>query len=521
MATLAESFLADLEDLSDDEPAEAERGEGGEAMEEDAADEDNLDDIESLNYDDLSAVAKLATSSQYTGVMARVNEALETPSDPNAPRTTATLEDDPTYKLLVDCNRLAVDIDNEMAVVHAFIRDKYRLKFPELESLVHAPVDYARVVARIGNEADLTAVELDDLLPAAAVMVVAVTATTTSGRALSPEALSKALEGCDLMARLDGDKARIIRFVEGRMGAIAPNLSAAIGSEVAARLMGVAGGLLALSRIPACNIQVLGAKRKHLAGLSSTAAQPHQGFIYGSAVVQNTPPGLRTKAARLAASKCALLARVDAYGQDPSGQAGARFLEEMRRKIEKWQEPPPAKQIKPLPAPDAEIKKRRGGRRLRKMKERFGLTDMRKAANRTMFDFSKGEEEYIDGDEVVGLGVLGSKEGSGQLRVVANQSKLRLNAKQQKKYRGRLGGLGPGGGGGAVNGLSSSLAFTPVQGIELSNPLAGGAPELDAGRSGTESYFSERAGFRSLTAMSAVAGQRSAAAAAAAAAQRK
>jgi hypothetical protein len=49
----------------------------------------------------------------------------------------------------------------------------------------------------------------------------------------------------------------------------------------------------------------------------------------------------------------------------------------MATKIEKWQEPPPAKTSKPLPAPDAEIKKRRGGRRLRKMKERYGLTDVR------------------------------------------------------------------------------------------------------------------------------------------------
>jgi hypothetical protein len=40
------------------------------------------------------------------------------------------------------------------------------------------------------------------------------------------------------------------------MQGIAPNLSAAVGSEVAARLMGVAGGLLALSRMPACNVQV-------------------------------------------------------------------------------------------------------------------------------------------------------------------------------------------------------------------------------------------------------------------------
>jgi U4/U6 small nuclear ribonucleoprotein PRP31 len=34
------------------------------------------------------------------------------------------------------------------------------------------------------------------------------------------------------------------------------------------------------------------------------------------------------------------------------------------------QEPPPAKLPKPLPVPDSEPKKKRGGRRLRKMKER-------------------------------------------------------------------------------------------------------------------------------------------------------
>lgn len=35
-------------------------------------------------------------------------------------------EEDPTYRLLVDCNQLAVDIDNEIAIVHNFMRDKYR-----------------------------------------------------------------------------------------------------------------------------------------------------------------------------------------------------------------------------------------------------------------------------------------------------------------------------------------------------------------------------------------------------------
>ncbi|GFH28972.1 U4 U6 small nuclear ribonucleo Prp31-like, partial [Haematococcus lacustris] len=64
--------------------------------------------------------------------------------------------------------------------------------------------------------------------------------------------------------------------------------------------------------------QVLGAKKKVLSGFSTATLQPHQGFIYGCAVLQQTPQAHRAKAARLVAAKCTLMARVDAYGQDPS-----------------------------------------------------------------------------------------------------------------------------------------------------------------------------------------------------------
>eukprot|EP00951_Prasinocladus_malaysianus_P010345 scaffold75871_cov37-Prasinocladus_malaysianus.AAC.1 len=49
---------------------------------------------------------------------------------------TSMMEENPEQKLLVECNQLAVDIDNEIVVIHNFIRDKYRIKFPELESLI-------------------------------------------------------------------------------------------------------------------------------------------------------------------------------------------------------------------------------------------------------------------------------------------------------------------------------------------------------------------------------------------------
>jgi U4/U6 small nuclear ribonucleoprotein PRP31 len=48
---------------------------------------------------------------------------------------------------------------------------------------------------------------------------------------------------------------------------------------------------------------------------------------------------------------------------------------------------------------------------------------MRKAANRMNFNFNVAEDEYIEGDEVVGLGSI-NKEGSGRLRLVASQQKV-------------------------------------------------------------------------------------------------
>ena len=54
-------------------------------------------------------------------------------------------------------------------------------------------------------------------------------------------------------------------------------------------ITGVAGGLTNLSKMPACNILVLGAQKKMLSGFSSTAVLPHTGFIYYSDMVQARP----------------------------------------------------------------------------------------------------------------------------------------------------------------------------------------------------------------------------------------
>lgn len=73
-------------------------------------------------------------------------------------------------------------------------------------------------------------------------------------------------EACDMAIALNNYKSKIFEYVESRMTFIAPNLSMIIGASTAAKILGVAGGLTKLSKIPACNVVVLGAQKKTLAG---------------------------------------------------------------------------------------------------------------------------------------------------------------------------------------------------------------------------------------------------------------
>ena len=103
-------------------------------------------------------------------------------------------------------------------------------------------------------------------------MVVSVTGSTTSGKPLTEWELSECNKGCREVLQLDEDKALILQFVESRMNRLAPNLCSLIGVRIAAQLVGLAGGIIALSKIPACNVQVR-------AGLS---------HIYYQKIVENT-----------------------------------------------------------------------------------------------------------------------------------------------------------------------------------------------------------------------------------------
>lgn len=405
-----------------------------------------------------------------------------------------SLEMSDEYQIIVRANNLAVEVENEITLVHKFVRDHYAPRFPELDTIIPKPWDYIQAVEAIGNPDDLTAPQrngkLDSALTRALIVPISIAASTSTGHKLSEAEWDQVKEGIRVLYELGRVTRTILDYVESRMAFIAPNLSALVGSSVATKLLGISGGLAGLSKIPACNIQVLGSTKKTSVGTGLSALSHrdrHVGFVNQAPLMSEVPPDLHRQAVRLISAKVCLVARMDANHSAPLGTYGSKLRKELSQKIEKLMEPPPLKMIKALPVPvEGGQKQRRGGRRARKLKEMYGTSRLSKMANRV--EFGKEEEEIGAFDETIGLGMAGSKASSGSIRASAGES--RTKAKMSKKNQNRLEALQRGartnledmaGGSSSssgptaaaeTSGTQTSLSFTPHQGIELSRKRA-------------------------------------------------
>eukprot|EP00080_Pristionchus_pacificus_P006783 PDM66803.1 prp-31 [Pristionchus pacificus] len=488
--SLAEELLADLDDV-DEEMEESEVKEEEDTIVE-AAEEEPLPDT--TKYTNVNEVAKLASSDIYQELIKKMEAELNRDADDTIVVCTP-LESDPQYRLIVQLSALASQIDNEVFVIHKFVRDKYERRFPELETLVPHHLDYMAAVKLLGNDINTKGQNkelLSQILAPATCIVISVTASTTQGKALENEELASIQEACSLAERLRQDRMSMFQLVQLRMSLIAPNLVALLGAETAAALVAQAGGLAPLARMPACNIQVLGAQKRALAGFSSANSMPHAGILWHTNIVQTLPPDIRKNVVKILANKTALAARPDSQHQAPDGNIGKLQLEKVQYRIEKLIEPPQVKNNKALPKPLDKASKKRGGRRVRKMKERLGMTDMRKKANR--MNFGELEEDIMQ--ERLGYGVGQLKQGgpsTGRIRmgVVDEKTRVKMSKTLQRtmeKQKGIGGGTSIRS---KVSGTASSVSFTPVQGLEIVNPNI--KKDDDSGTKST--YFSSTSSF--------------------------
>ncbi|GFS54442.1 hypothetical protein TNCV_4809211 [Trichonephila clavipes] len=227
--SLADELLADLEDAGEVEDEHLYQLDAPVQEVEDIPMEvDN-------KFQTIRDIAKLRDSEQLQRVMQEIAERRQL----DRKDAVGPVEADPEYQLIVEANNLAVEIDNEINIIHKFTRDKYSKRFPELESLVPVPLQYVSTVKELGNDLDKAKNSeiLQEFLTPATIMVVSVTASTTQGQLLTEDDLKVIVEACDMAIELDNFKQEIYTYVESRMSFIAPNLSIIVGASTAAKLM--------------------------------------------------------------------------------------------------------------------------------------------------------------------------------------------------------------------------------------------------------------------------------------------
>ncbi|KAF2136759.1 uncharacterized protein K452DRAFT_236921 [Aplosporella prunicola CBS 121167] len=499
----------DEEAVEEDEEmmAAASAPDGREAPEDEEEAKARVEKMQLGGVNDVRSVAGLMKTLQP--VMEKIAHYQELPPEQQT-RNFGNIEDNPEYKLLTQSNTLSTSIDSEIILVHKFIRDHYSVRFPELETLITNPLDYAKTVAIVGNgpmediksisssSNNLVGQPLRAVLDGPSMMVVTVEATTSQGRELTEAELQTVMKACEMTMQLDKAKRVLTEYVQSRMNLFAPNLTALIGSLTAAQLLNYTGGIKGLSKTPACNIAPLGSKKASGTGFATNVGVRHQGFLYNSPIIRNIPSDLKKQAMRIVSAKIVLAARVDSIHGTPDGSTGEDLKQQCLERLDKLTEPPPNKGVRALPAPDDKPSRKRGGRRARKAKEATAMTELRKAQNRMAFGKEEQEVGYGTGEGTKGLGMIGQGTDG---RIRSQQIDQRTKAKLSKKNPGWggatpasgtassiRGGVGGGAGSGSVSvlrgqglrtsgvgagaagGTASTIAFTPVQGLELVDP---------------------------------------------------
>ena len=207
------------------------------------------------------------------------------------------------------------EIDKIANAVSSRLREWYGLHFPELENVIDSINGYAQIVLA-GKRDSLTKKVFEDAgFPDSKVEMLSLVASKSRGGDIS----KKNLEIVQFMAKqlldLHDLRKNLKDHVESEMEAVAPNISAILGTAVGARILGRAGSLTKLASMPASTVQVIGAEKALFRSLKTGAQPPKHGILFQHAMVHAAPRWQRGKIARAIAAKAVIAARVDVYGE--------------------------------------------------------------------------------------------------------------------------------------------------------------------------------------------------------------
>ncbi|CEO98230.1 Nucleolar protein 56 [Plasmodiophora brassicae] len=228
-------------------------------------------------------------------------------------------------------------LDKDLNTFSMRCREWYGWHFPELAKLATDNVMFAKVAYTLGDRKRISANAADnaDLLneltdvtgdmKLAQDMINA--GRTSMGTDISNVDLDQIKMFAEKVASLSAYRVQLFAYLQSKMSACAPNLTALIGELVGARLISHAGSLTNLAKYPASTVQILGAEKALFRALKTKGNTPKYGLIFNSTFIGQAAPKNKGRISRYLANKCSMASRIDSFS-DVATDAYGRMLKD-------------------------------------------------------------------------------------------------------------------------------------------------------------------------------------------------
>ncbi|KAL6855093.1 Nucleolar protein 58 [Amphichorda felina] len=223
---------------------------------------------------------------------------------------------DKVDSMIIQAIKMLDDMDKDLNVYAMRTKEWYGWHFPELAKTLNDNVAYARIVLAAGMRSNIADTDLSEILPEELESAVKAAAEVSMGTDITDADLANIKSLAEQVVLYTGYRSELSSYLESRMRAIAPNLTALVGTLVGARLIAHAGSLLSLAKSPGSTIQILGAEKALFRALKTKHDTPKYGLIYHSSLIGQATGRNKGKIARMLAAKAALGLRVDALDED-------------------------------------------------------------------------------------------------------------------------------------------------------------------------------------------------------------
>jgi nucleolar protein 58 len=221
---------------------------------------------------------------------------------------------DKVDSMIIQAIKLLDDLDKELNVYAMRAKEWYGWHFPEMAKILNDNLAYARVILAVGMRTNIADCDLSEILPEEIEVSLKAAAEISMGTEITDEDLENIKLLADQVIVYSNYRTQLSSYLESRMRAIAPNLTALVGYLVGARLIAHAGSLISLAKAPGSTVQILGAEKALFRALKTKHDTPKYGLIYHSSLIGQATGRNKGKIARMLSAKAALGLRVDALG---------------------------------------------------------------------------------------------------------------------------------------------------------------------------------------------------------------